>query len=121
MNPAKLKKIVVLIPTFLLAILLIRRNYNWIFGLFIGTALAFSSCELIQKAVASSFRRKVSRTAGVFLLGFFFRFILFAALLYFSILYFQVNVIAITVSFTVVQLLYPFYLIHTLERYQQHV
>jgi len=118
---SKTKKIAVLIPTFVLAILLVQQNYSWIFGLFIGTALAFSSCELIQKAVANSFTRKVSRTAGVFLLGFFLRFLFFAALLYAAILHFKVNVIAITVSFTVVQLLYPFYLIRTLEKPGQHV
>jgi len=116
MNPAKLKKIVVLIPTFALAILLVQQNYSWIFGIFIGTAIALSSCELIQKAVNNSFVRKGSRRAGFFLIGYFFRFIFFAALLYLAILKFQVNVIAIVVSFTLVQLLYPFYLIQTMEK-----
>jgi len=53
--------------------------------------------------------------------GFFFRFIFFAALLYFAIIQFKVNAIAITVSFTVVQLFYPFYLIRTLEQRRNHV
>ena len=121
MNPAKIKKIAVLIPTFVLAILLIQQNYSWIFGLMIGTAIAFSSCELIQKAVSNSFLRKVSRTAKVFLIGFFFRFLFFAALLYLAIIHFQVNVVAITVGFTVVQLIYPFYLIQSLRKRQENV
>ena len=116
MNPAKLKKIAVLIPTFALAILLVQQNYNWIFGILIGTAIAFSSCELIQKAVNNSFVRKRNKRALFFLIGYFFRFIFFAALLYLAILKFQVNVIAVALSFTIVQLFYPFYLIQTMEK-----
>jgi hypothetical protein len=121
MNLRKTKKILVLIPTFLLAILLIQENYSWIFGIFIGTALALSSCELIQKAVSNSFVRKHGTVTGLFLIGFFFRFVLFAGLLYAGIVLFHVNAVAIAVSFTVVQLLYPFYLVHELEKREQHV
>lgn len=120
-TPAKAKKIAVLIPTFVLAILLIQENYSWIFGIFIGTAIALSSCELIQKAISNSFARKTNWRAKAFLIGYFFRFIFFAALLYVAILYFKVNVIAVTVSFTAVQLLYPFYLVQSLEKHSQHV
>lgn len=115
-NPQKLKKILVLIPTFALVILVIRNNYNWIFGILIGAAIAMSSCELIQKAVKNSFVRKRKWTAKFFLIGFFFRFILFAALLYMAIVYFQVNPIAIVLSFTFLQLIYPFYIVQTLEK-----
>lgn len=118
---AKAKKIAILIPTFLLAILLIQENYNWIFGIFIGTAIALSSCELIQKAVTNNFARKANWRAKAFLVGYFFRFLFFAGLLYVAILYFKVNVIAVTVSFTTVQLLYPFYLIQSLDKRNQHV
>ena len=121
MNLRKAKKILVLIPTFILAILLIQENYNWIFGIFVGAAVALSSCELIQKAVSNSFVRKHSRVTKYFLVGFFFRFVLFAGLLYAAVVYFQVNVIAIAVSFTVVQLLYPLYLVQTLQKGEQHV
>ena len=110
-----------LIPIFALAILLIQENYSAIFGIFIGTALAFSSCELIQKAVANSFGRKAGRAMGFFLIGFFFRFVFFAGLLYAAIVYFHVNVIALAVSFTLVQLLYPFYLVQDMEKRKQHV
>ena len=120
MTPEKIKKIIILIPTFVLAILLIRHNYDWIFGMMIGAAIAFSSCELIQKAVANSFIRKRSRRAKMFLVGFFLRFAIFAGLLYAAILYFHINVVAIAVSFTVVQLLFPFYIVQNLEK-QQHV
>jgi len=120
MTQAKLRKIAVLIPTFVLAILLIQENYSWIFGMFIGTAIALSSCELIQKAVSNSFVRKASLRTKVFFIGYFLRFVFFAALIYVAILYFKVNVIAVTVSFTAVQLLYPFYLIQSLKK-EQHV
>lgn len=121
MTLRKAKKILVLIPTFLLAILLIQENYSCIFGIFIGTALALSSCELIQKAVSNNIVRKQGRAAGFFLIGFFFRFLLFGGLLYLAIVQFHVNAVAIAVSFTVVQLLYPFYLVHELEKREQHV
>ena len=120
MNPRNLKKTLVLIPTFALVILLIRQNYSWIFGMMIGVALALSSCELIQKAVANSFVRRQNRRTVFFLIGFFFRYILFAVLLYFAIVHFQVSAIAIIISFTFVQLLYPFYLVNSLERQNQH-
>lgn len=121
MTLRKATKILVLIPTFILAILLIQENYSWIFGIFIGTALALSSCELIQKAVSNSFVQKRGRVTALFLIGFFFRFVLFGALLYLAIVQFHVNAVAIAVSFTVVQLLYPFYLVHELEKREQHV
>ena len=121
MTQTKVKKIAILIPTFILAILLIQENYSWIFGMFIGTAIALSSCELIQKAVSNSFVRKANWRGKAFLIGYFFRFICFAALIYVAILYFKVNVIAVTVSFTAVQLLYPFYLVQSLEKQNQHV
>jgi ATP synthase I chain len=120
MNPRSLKKTLVLIPTFALAILLIRQNYNWVFGMMIGAALALSSCELIQKAVGNSFVRKANRTVAFFLIGFFFRYILFALLLYVAVIYFKVNVIAIILSFTFVQLLYPLYLVSSLQRQNQN-
>jgi len=121
MTQAKAKKIAVLIPTFILAILLIQENYNWIFGIFIGTAIALSSCELIQKAVSNSFVRKANWRGKAFLIGYFFRFLFFAGLIYVAILYFKVSVVAVTVSFTAVQLLYPFYLVQSLEKQNQHV
>jgi mannose/fructose/N-acetylgalactosamine-specific phosphotransferase system component IIC len=121
MNPAKIKKIIVLIPTFALAILLVQQNYSWIFGILIGVAVALTSCEMIQKAVNNSFVRKTGRTAKFFLVGFLFRFIFLGGLLFLAIIYFKVNVIALTVSFTVVQLLYPFYLTRSLENQKQNV
>lgn len=121
MNPAKVKKIFVLIPTFALAILLIQHNYSWIFGILIGVAVALTSCEMIQKAVNNSFVRKTGRTAKFFLVGFLFRFVFLGALLFLAIIYFKVNVIALTVSFTAVQLLYPFYLTRSLENQKQNV
>lgn len=121
MNPRKLKKIAVLIPTLALGVLLVQQNYNWIFGLLIGTAIALSSCELIQKAVNNSFVRKRNRRVAFFLIGFFFRFILFALLLYAAIIYFKVSVLAIIISFTIVQMLYPFYLVKTMENRGKHV
>ncbi len=120
MNPRNLKKALVIVPTFALIILLIQQNYSWIFGIMIGAALALSSCELIQKAVGNSFVRRANRRAAFFLIGFFFRYILFALLLYVAIIYFKVNVIAIILSFTFVQLLYPFYLVNTLERQNEN-
>ena len=121
MNPRSLKKILVLIPTFALFILLIQQNYSSIFGMLIGVALALSSCEMIQKAVSNSFARKANRAAQFFLIGFFLRFIFLAALLYLAIVYFKVNVIALTLSFTLVQLVYPFYLIQSLEKRKRDV
>jgi hypothetical protein len=121
MNPRSLRKILVLIPTFALFILLIQQNYSSIFGVMIGVALALSSCEMIQKAVNNSFVRKKNRAVPFFLVGFAFRFIFLAALLYLAIIYFKVNVIALTASFTLVQLLYPFYLIQSLEKRRQDV
>jgi ATP synthase I chain len=121
MNPAKVKKILVLIPTFGLVILLIQQNYSWIFGMIIGAAVALTSCEMIQKAVTNSFMRKRTRTAKFWLVGFLLRFAILAALLFPAIVYFKVNVIALTVSFTFVQLLYPFYLVQSLERRNQNV
>ncbi len=121
MNLQKIKKIIILIPTFALAILLINQNYDWIFGMLIGTAVALSSCEMIQKAVNNSFAKKTGKSAKFFLVGFFFRFIVLAGLLYLAIIYFKINVIALTVSFTFVQLLYPIYLLQTLEKRRQNV
>jgi uncharacterized membrane protein YedE/YeeE len=121
MNPAKIKKIIVLIPTFALAILLVQQNYSWIFGILIGVAVALTSCEMIQKAVNNSFVRKTGRTAKFFLVGFLFRFVFLGGLLFLAIIYFKVNVIALTVSFTIVQLLYPFYLTRSLENQKQNV
>lgn len=121
MTSRKLKKILVLIPTFALAVFLIQENYNAVFGILIGVSLALSSCELIQKAVSNSFVRKRSLAAGFFLVGFFFRFLFFAALLYTAIVYFHVNPVAVAVSFTVVQLVYPFILLQDLEKKEQHV
>jgi len=121
MNPAKTRKIIVLIPTFALAILLIQQNYNWIFGMLIGFAVALTSCEMIQKAVNNSFVRKTGRTAKFFLVGFLFRFVILGGLLFLAIIYFKVNVIALTVSFTLVQLIYPFYLVQSLENRNQNV
>jgi phosphatidylglycerophosphate synthase len=121
MNPRKVKKIAVLIPTLLLAVLLVQHNYSWIFGIMIGTAIALSSCELIQKAVNNSFVRKSGRKVTFFLFGFVFRFIFFAALLYAAIVYFKINVLAIAISFTIVQFAYPFYLLKSLENREKHV
>jgi hypothetical protein len=121
MNPRKVKKIAVLIPTLLLAVLLVQHNYSWIFGIMIGTAIALSSCELIQKAVNNSFVRKSGRKVTFFLFGFLFRFIFFAALLYVAIVYFKINVLAIAISFTLVQFAYPFYLVKSLENREKHV
>lgn len=121
MNLRKTKKIAVLIPTLALAVLLVQQNYNWIFGMMIGAAIAMSSCELIQKAISNSFVRKSNRKASFFLIGFFLRFVLFSFLLYAAIVYFKINVVAITVSFTIVQLFYPFYLVSTLESRERHV
>jgi ATP synthase I chain len=121
MNLRKTKKIAILTPTLALAVLLVQQNYNWIFGLMIGAAIAMSSCELIQKAVSNSFVRKRSRSSYIFLIGFFLRFLLFSFLLYAAIIYFKINVVAITISFTIVQLLYPLYLVNTLENRQRHV
>src|SRR5688572_29407215 len=121
MNPGKIKKIVVLIPTFALAILLIQQNYDWIFGMIIGVALALTSCEMIQKAVNNSFVQKAGRTAKFFLVGFLLRFLFLGGLLFLAIVYFKVNVIALTISFTFVQLLYPFYLVQSMENRKQNV
>jgi hypothetical protein len=121
MTSRKIKKIAVLIPTLILAVLLVQQNYNWIFGFFIGAAIAMSSCELIQKAISNTFVRKRSRKAYVFLIGFFFRFLLFSLLLYAAIIYFKINVVAITISFTIVQMLYPFYLLNTMRNRESHV
>jgi mannose/fructose/N-acetylgalactosamine-specific phosphotransferase system component IIC len=121
MNPEKIKKILIIIPTFALAVLLIQQNYNWIFGMLVGIALAFTSCEMIQKAVNNSFVKKMNRTAKFYMIGFFLRFIILGALLFFAIVYFKVNVIVLTVSFTLVQLTYPFYLMHSLENRKQNV
>lgn len=121
MNPRNLKKALVLIPTFALAILVIQQNYSWISGMLIGLALAISSCELIQKAVGNSFVRKANRKVAFFLIGFFFRYILFGLLLYVAVVFFKVNVIAIVVSFTFMQILYPLYLVRSVERQSQNV
>jgi len=119
MTARKLQKIAVLIPTFALAILLVQQNYNWIFGIMIGAAIALSSCEMIQKAVSNSFVRKGNRRALFFMFGFFLRFVIFAALLYLAIVFFKVSVVAIAISFTAVQLFYPFYLLQTLRKSPQ--
>ena len=121
MSPGKIKKIAILIPTFALAILLVQQNYSWIFGMLIDAAIAMSSCELIQKAVRNSFVRKRSRITYFFLFGFFFRFVLFAGLLYAAIVKFHVNPIAIVVSFSIIQFLYPIYIVRMLEDQKQHV
>jgi hypothetical protein len=121
MNPRNLKKLAIVLPTLALAVLVVQQNYNWIFGLLIGSALAFSSCELIQKAVANSFVRKSSRSGTFFLIGFFFRFVFFAILLYFAIVYFKINPIAIAASFSIIQIFYPLYLVKSLEKRNQHV
>jgi hypothetical protein len=115
----KVKKGIILVPTFLLAVLLIQQNYFAIFGMLIGVAVALSSCEMIQKAVNNSFVRKRNTAAGFFFIGFFFRFLILACMLYAAIRYFNVNVIWLTLSFTAVQLSYPFYLIHSLEKRRQ--
>ena len=111
----------VILPTLGLLVLLVQRNYNWIFGILIGTAIALSSCELIQKAVNNSFVRKGNRAAGFFLFGFAFRFVFFAALLYAAIVVFKINAVAIAASFTIIQICYPLYLVGTLEKQQHHV
>lgn len=121
MNQTKLKKIIILIPTFALGILLFQQNYSWIFGILIGVALALTSCEMIQKAVNNSFVRKAGRSAKFFLIGFLFRFLFLGGLLFLAIIYFHVNVIALTVSFTFVQLIYPFYLVQSMENRKQNV
>ncbi|MCI0412053.1 hypothetical protein L0222_04530 [bacterium] len=121
MNPAKVKKIFVLIPTFALAILLVQQNYSWIFGMLIGFTVALTSCEMIQKAVNNSFVRKTTRTAKFFLVGFLFRFVFLGGFLFLAIIYFKVNVIALTVSFTLVQLIYPFYLVQAQQNRKQNV
>lgn len=120
MNVRKLKKMAVIIPVLVLAVLLVQQNYEWIFGLMIGSAIAFSSCELIQKAVGNSFVRKSNRSAKFFLIGYFFRFIFFAALLYLAIVHFKINAVAIAVSFTIIQVFYPIYLVNSLENRNQH-
>lgn len=121
MNPRNIKKLAIILPTIALAVLIVQQNYNWIFGLMIGSALAFSSCELIQKAVNNSFVRRSNRSGTFFLVGFFFRFILFAALLYFAIVQFKINPIAIVISFSIIQIFYPIYLVNSLEKRNQHV
>ena len=121
MNPRNVRKIAVLIPTFALAVLLIQQNYDAIFGMMIGVAVALSSCEMIQKAVNNSFVRKANIAVKFFLVGFLFRFLVLAALLYAAIIYFKVNVIALTISFTIVQLFYPFYLLQSLEKQTKNV
>jgi hypothetical protein len=121
MNPGKIRKIIVLIPTLALAVLLVQRNYNWIFGIMIGAAIAISSCELIQKAVNNSFVRKSGAAPKLFLFGFFFRFIFFGALLYAAIVLFKINAVAIAASFTIIQVCYPLYLVSSLEKQKRHV
>jgi mannose/fructose/N-acetylgalactosamine-specific phosphotransferase system component IIC len=121
MNPEKLKKILIIIPTMALAVMLIQQNYNWIFGMFVGIALALTSCEMIQKAVNNNFVKKMNKTAKFYMIGFFFRFVILGTLLFFAIVYFKVNVIVLTISFTVVQLIYPFYLMQSLENRKQNV
>jgi len=116
----KISRILILIPAFALLILLIQENYSWIFGIMIGSAIALSSCELIQKAVTNVFVQKRSRSAMYYLFGFTFRFLIYAALLYAAIALFHVNAIALIVSFTFLQLLYPFYIVHTLENLEQN-
>jgi len=120
-NPRNLKKLIIILPAIALAVLLVQQNYDWIFGLMIGSALAFSSCELIQKAVNNSFVRKSKRPGSFFLIGFFFRFVFFAVLLYFAIVQFKINPIAIVVSFSIIQIFYPLYLVNSLEKTNQHV
>lgn len=111
----------VLLPTLAIAVLLVQQNYNWIFGIMIGAAIALSSCELIQKAVNNSFVRKSGAAPQLFLFGFFFRFIFFAALLYAAIVLFKINGVAIAASFTIIQLCYPLYLVNSWEKQQRHV
>ena len=121
MNPAKIRKFMVLIPTLALGVLLVQHNYNGIFGILIGGAIALSSCELIQKAVTNTFARKSSRTARFFLFGFLFRFLFFAGLLYAAIVLFKINAVAIAASFTIIQFCYPLYLVSSLEQRERHV
>jgi hypothetical protein len=121
MNARKIKKMAIIIPAIALLVLLVQRNYDWIFGLMIGSAIAFSSCELIQKAVNNTFVRKGNRTAKFFLAGYFLRFVLFAALLYLAIVQFKINAVAIAVSFTIIQVFYPIYLVNSPENRNQHV
>lgn len=111
----------VLAPTLALAVLLVQHNYNWIFGIMIGGAIAISSCELIQKAVNNTFARRSGRSAGFFLFGFLFRFVLFGGLLYAAIVLFKINAVAIAASFTIIQFCYPLYLVMSLEKQQNHV
>lgn len=111
----------VLIPTLGLAVLLVQENYDAIFGVFIGVSIALSSCEMIQKAVKNSFARRATHAMLFSVLGFAMRFLLFAGLLYLGIIYFRVNVVALAISFTLVQLLYPFYLLHSMEKQENHV
>lgn len=111
----------VIVPTLALAVLVIQQNYNWVFGIMIGAAIALSSCELIQKAVNNSFVRKTGIAAKFFLIGFFLRFIFFGALLYAAIVLFKINAIAIAASFTIIQLCYPLYLVNSLENSKRHV
>lgn len=121
MDPRKIKKLLVLAPTLALAVLLVQQNYNYIFGIMIGAAIALSSCELIQKAVNNSFVRKSGVASKFFLFGFFLRFIFFGGLLYAAIVLFKINAVAIAASFTIIQLCYPIYLVNSLEKRQHHV